>query len=333
MKKALIIALVLIVVGAAVVLAVFAATGFDFAKLSVVKYEERNYTVTEGFTKIRVESDVTDIILKPSADGAVRVNCYEAERVKYTVSVSDGELVIKETDERKWYDHIELFSRDRDITVYLPVTEYESLVVNVDTGDVQVPSEFSFGTVGITTDTGDVDFFAYVLGNVRIETDTGDVEYDGTAGALEISTNTGDVDCDASTGGPIKITTDTGDVTCSATASSLEIETDTGDVALKNTESGSVKVFVDTGEVKLSRVKASGKMEITTSTGDVLFEMSDAQTISVATDTGDVTGTLLTDKIFRASSNTGRVRVPNTLSGGLCEIEVNTGDISIEIAK
>ena len=67
------------------------------------------------------------------------------------------------------------------------------------------------------------------------------------------------------------------------------------------------------------------------STGDVRFTDCDAAEICVKTDTGDVTGSLLSDKVFITNTDTGSVNVPETISGGKCEIITDTGDIKITI--
>ena len=48
-------------------------------------------------------------------------------------------------------------------------------------------------------------------------------------------------------------------------------------------------------------------------------------------DTGDVSGTLLTEKVFVVRSGSGKIRVPETVSGGMCKITTSTGDVSIQI--
>ncbi|MBQ3893898.1 MAG: DUF4097 family beta strand repeat protein, partial [Clostridia bacterium] len=78
---------------------------------------------------------------------------------------------------------------------------------------------------------------------------------------------------------------------------------------------------------------ASGRFDIERDTGDVKFDRCDAAEIKVETDTGDVTGTLLTEKVFITKTDTGKVSVPSAASGGRCEIETDTGDIKISIAK
>ena len=65
----------------------------------------------------------------------------------------------------------------------------------------------------------------------------------------------------------------------------------------------------------------------------VPIHASDAGTINIKTGTGDVSGSLLSGKVFSVTSDTGNVKVPDTQSGGLCEIHTNTGDINITVMK
>ena len=66
-------------------------------------------------------------------------------------------------------------------------------------------------------------------------------------------------------------------------------------------------------------------------TGDVTFERCGAKKIRVKTDTGRVQGTLLGEMVFYAKTDTGKVRVPKSTTGGLCEITTDTGDIIFSI--
>ena len=76
---------------------------------------------------------------------------------------------------------------------------------------------------------------------------------------------------------------------------------------------------------------ASENFSVKRSTGNVKFNDCDAAEIYVKTDTGDVTGSLLSDKVFIANSDTGRIDVPKTVTGGRCEIDTDTGDIRITV--
>lgn len=150
--------------------------------------------------------------------------------------------------------------------------------------------------------------------------------------ALAIETDTGDVFIPNNFNfETVDIDGDTSDIKCFASVSNLEIETSTGDVNLDAVTADRISLSADTGDINLKSVIANNIIEIETDTGDVIFEGSDAKNISIETDTGDVTGTLLTSKVFITESDTGRINVPKTESGGRCKIVTSTGDIKIDI--
>ena len=72
-------------------------------------------------------------------------------------------------------------------------------------------------------------------------------------------------------------------------------------------------------------------MHLERSTGDVKFTLCDAGELFVKTTTGNVIGSLCSEKIFMAKASTGKVEVPKSVTGGICEIETSTGDIRITI--
>ncbi|MBQ7507683.1 MAG: DUF4097 family beta strand repeat protein [Lachnospiraceae bacterium] len=134
------------------------------------------------------------------------------------------------------------------------------------------------------------------------------------------------------------------------TYGNLSVETETGDIRIPNLRFSNIALKLSTGELKLS-AQTAGMIQIKTDTGDMLlkncladslyaetdtgdvvFDQSDANEIHVKTDTGDVSGSLLTAKVFTAITDTGDVDVPAETSGGICEIQTDTGDIRISIA-
>ena len=92
----------------------------------------------------------------------------------------------------------------------------------------------------------------------------------------------------------------------------------------------SLESLGDTGDIILNHVIVQ-KILIERTTGDVSFENCDAAELSIRTDTGDVSGSLLSEKIFITKSNNGKIDVPETVTGGKCEITTDTGDIIIVI--
>jgi DUF4097 and DUF4098 domain-containing protein YvlB len=78
-------------------------------------------------------------------------------------------------------------------------------------------------------------------------------------------------------------------------------------------------------------VRDDDKICINRSTGNVFLGSSDAVEIVIHTTTGDVDGVLLTEKVFVVSTKAGIVDVPESMSGGRCEVHTTTGDIGFTI--
>lgn len=320
-KIVLILAAVLIVIGGLLFTGALAMAHWDFASLGNAKYETRTVEIGEAFRDILILSDTEDIALLPSEDGTCRVVFVEREGIGHTAAVQDGMLTIESVDTRSWYDWLtfgvgSLYgSGSPEITLWLPAAEYASLVISEDTGDIDLPADFRFGRIDITAGTGDVRCAASAAGPIRIRTDTGDIRLEGvSAEALELTVSTGRVEVRT--------------VACEGPA---ELHVSTGKAFLTDVSCASFVSDGNTGDLTLENVTASGPVFIERSTGDVRFVNSDAQELTVQTDTGSVTGSLLSPKVFVTKTDTGRVQVPETTSGGPCRITTDTGDIVIDI--
>lgn len=311
----LITAAALIALGLILFACVMANYDWDFTKLSTVTYVTNTYETNGEFDKISINVDTTEIEFVPTEDKSCSIVCFEAEKEKHSATVQNGTLVIDTIDTRKWYDHICISLGTPKMTVYLPQNEYASLFIETDTGDINIPKDFTFEKIEIDGDTSDIDCFASVSNILEIEFSTGDINVDGiTAGQISLTTTTGEITVN--------------DVT---TKNDIDIKTDTGTVRLTDVSCADFVAESDTGTITLKNVVATGSFSVESDTGDVRFENSDAAQISVKTSTGDVTGTLLSEKVFITETSTGRISVPKTTSGGKCEITTSTGDIKIDV--
>lgn len=311
-----IIASALLIAGAIIFTGVLVMIKFDFSKLSTVRLETNTYEIVGSFKNISISTIDSDVEFVLSDDGVCRAVCDEPQRMKHAVDVRDDTLFIDVTDERRWYDHIGIFGlRSPKVTVYLPSEEYHSLLISSRTGDTKIPSGFVFRGVDISATTGDVRFFA------------------DTAGALDIRVTTGDVRIENVSAASVTLSVSTGDIRASGINCSEDmlIKVTTGEAKLSGVTCKNLSSTGSTGDIELTDVVAFEKFHITRSTGDVEFKRSDAAEIYVKVSTGDVEGTLLTEKIFVTDTSTGSVKVPQTVSGGKCEIKTSTGDIKISI--
>ncbi len=320
MKKTivwLITATILIIIGTIILAGALTMNKWDLTKLNATKFETNNYEINEEFKNISIDTDTADIVFALSDDGNTKVICYEEEKMKHSVKVEEETLNIEIVNTKKWYDYIGIHFGTPEITVYLPDTEYTSLLIKESTGDVMLPMDFKFQSIDIEVSTGDVSCFACALKSVNITASTGDIYVEGiTTGSLNLCTSTGritgnSVICDEN----VNITVSTG-------------KTELTDVSCKSLNSAG-----STGSILLKNVIASDAFSITRDTGNVKFEGCDAAELFIETDTGSVSGTLLSDKIFMTESDTGSINVPKTVTGGKCEIKTDTGSIRIEIQK
>ena len=317
MKKAtkawLIAAGILILTGCVLFAVLFAGLKWDFSKLSTGKYETNIYEVDKTFGDISFTTDTADISFALSDDGRCRVECYEEENAKHSVSVEDDVLTVKINDKRAWYDYIGFNFESPKITVYLPKTEYNALFIEECTGNVELPKDYSFGSVDISVTTGNVDIFAEIRNGAKVKTSTGNICAENmTAGNLDFSVTTGTI--------TVSNVVCKGDISVNVSTGKANLT----DISCKNlTSSGS------TGNLSLNHVIAEETMTVKRSTGDIRFKDCDAAEIYIKTSTGRVSGNFLSDKVFVTDTGTGRVSVPETVTGGKCEIKTGTGDIEI----
>ena len=296
-KKWLVLAGVMLIIGGTIFVVSMSYLKWDFNKLSLAKYENNSYSVTESFSSLAIDTDTADVTFAISTDNSVRVDLYEESNAKHEVLVEDGTLKITVKNNKAWYEYIGFNFSSPKITVYLPLGAYGNLDIDLSTGDIVIPNGYFFNNVQINGSTADVIFNASASGSVNIDLSTGDI------------------------------------VIKNASAPSFSLMVTTGDIELIDVNLGTLVSSGSTGDVDLIRVIAIGKIDITRTTGDVEFESIDASELYIKTTTGDVEGSLLSSKIFIVETNTGDKRVPQTTTGGKCEIKTGTGDVEITVVQ
>ena len=286
-KKLLIAGTALVITGAVICAGAGAALGFDFSKLDTANSVTNTYPVSDDFSSISIKADTDDVIFVPSKDGKCSVVCVEDSERLHDVRVENDTLLIDPKDENKISWHFMSVGNHFKTTVYLPESQYKELSVISDTGDLDVPKEFSFDKVKAS---------------------------DISAESMEMKSDTGDIKLTN-----IQLTEE------------FRSEEDTGDVIIDGMTCKDFYSKGNTGDLKMTKVEVSQKMDLDRDTGDIDLEDCDADEIFIVTDTGDVKGTLLSEKVFITKTDTGDVNVPNSISGGRCEITTDTGDINISL--
>ena len=273
MKKKLRISLILLIAGIIFCAVALSFVGFDFSKLDSSGYTTETFVAETDFLDIRIHANTSDVRFAVSDDLSCKVVSRHKDYMAFTAEIKDSVLVIRETDQRQWYEHIGIHWGDGGVmTVYLPKGTYCNLFAETDTGDITVPKDYTFANAQLSTDTGDIRYYGGLEGDLKAEVDTGDIILKDihTPGNITLEADTGnlklhDVICEN-----LKIETDTGDVKLSkCDAGAIDATTDTGDI------SGSLltdKIFIvdnSTGKVIIPESTSGGKCKLDTSTGDI----------------------------------------------------------------
>ncbi len=252
------------------------------------------HTVTESFSDIRIKASAGEVRILPSLDGTCRVDVAGIEKNFFSVAVVDGVLTVTEEDTRKWYEYIGIYTAEVEACVYLPDFAYTSLTADVNSGDVEV------GQVCVES--------------VKIDGSSGEIEISGWSGtSLEASTSSGE----------IELTNVQGD--------RVAVDSNGGDIDVENTTAGSFVAGSGSGKISLENVLTEGETRIESNSGSVRLTACDGASYTIKTSSGSVKGSVRTAKIFIPKSNSGRIDVPKSTTGGVFDVQTSSGNISIKI--
>ena len=308
--------LIPIIVGAALLTA-----GAILLPIAIVNSSSKAKEVTnevvldKSITNFDFDLDISDLEFKASQDGTSKLVLKESEKMYHEVKVEGETLNVVFHDRREWHERMFSGFIDYKVTAYLPAGEYGDFTLDSDTGDTLIPSGYSFENLNVKMHTGNFKSSANVKNAIKLESTTGNVRFS------EISAK--EIDIKSSTG---NITLENVNV-----EEKIKLKVSTGNVNLTGTKGNDLDANASTGKITLTNTIISNHILIKASTGDVKFNDSDAETLNITTSTGDVRGTLLTSKVFYVSSDTGKINVPKSTEGGLCEIKTDTGDVNISI--
>ena len=297
----------LIVFGSILFVAGSAAFGLAIAKgvfkdNQFTKEVTKEYVLEDSFNKIDIDIVTADLTFKPSEDDKTKVVSVEKEKIHHTAKVSNDTLIIREQDDRKFYEKWFGFMSRMKVTVYLPENTYEELKIDITTGSTLVEDVFNFDKLNIKSTTGDLKLQNVTGKNADIKITTGNVTltHYRLENSLNIDTTSGDYTFN--------------DVQCEKAA----LHTTSGKYILND--------FIVTGALDSDRPN----LDISGVSSDVYFKNSDAHNIKVKVTTGDIRGNFLTEKNIDAKTTTGNSKVDsNSMAADKCYIRTTTGDIDI----
>lgn len=333
-KRIILISVLLFVIGLIVSFISLCMVNFEFSKFSNLTYTQTEYTDIKDFKNIEIDSDF-DININPTDDGKIKIECNESEELYNNIEVKDNTLFITSNDTRKWYEKafVLFMIKPMTIDIYLPETNYNDLKIHTGSGDTFVSEKFNFENADLKSSSGDINFKASSK-EINIKCTSGDL-YVADSKAENINLRATSGDCEAvnviakndftaqSTSGDIELD--------SCDAENLSLNATSGDIYAEDCNAEDINLSAKSGECEIVNTIAENNITIKTTSGDIELDLCDAENLNLTAKSGDIKGTLLSEKIFLTDTNSGDIRVPNSINGGRCEVSTKSGNIKFKI--
>ncbi|MBQ8893780.1 MAG: DUF4097 family beta strand repeat protein [Clostridia bacterium] len=288
---------------------------FDFLKLSPLRYDTKTYPLEEPFHSIDILTAEHDIILLPT-EGECKLVCTESKQIFHAVEVENGTLTVRRVDNSRWYEHFGLFWHEElSVTLYMPAGEYEALVLKSVSGDVEVPDQFIFADIDLSSTSGNLFLGSASKGSLKLTTVSGNIEGVNTVAAT-LSAN--------STSGCISLS--------SLTAETLDLHSVSGELRLSRLTAGSITAKTTSGDVFLRDLQAESAAQLTTVSGNIQLEDADAGSFETKTISGDIEGSIRSPKNFITDTTSGDFHLPaSDPAAGSFSIKTTSGDATITL--
>lgn len=317
-KICFLVAGVCIALGLVLSLGALAVAKFDLMSLlnraQTLPTQVVTYPVDHAFSRIVVDTMDAQVQLLPSPDGTCRVECSENEELTYQVSVSDDTLTIQAEVSRPWFNHlVSITWSESQVVVYLPEQTYESLAISTASADVTVPENFTFSSVQVETGSGNIQIAAPVQDTLSAQSASGLVSVSQSSPrSLEAHTVSGNLELSQ--------------LQCEQ----LTATSTSGGVVLSDIQCTQLTTENTSGKTLLTQVRASGSIQMDSISGDLQLTGCDASSLRLQSISGDISGSLLSSKMFSTHTTSGDVSVPQSATGGTCDVTTVSGSISFQ---
>lgn len=334
LKIALIVAAALVATGIITLTVVAVASGFDAAHLGNVGYIDTTHDVGEAFHSIEIDSDSADILVVPSTDGTCRVVFHDmdSDSIVRSVGVVDGCLTVVRQDKQPL--RLSVSFTAPQLTLYLPGDTYDELEVDSGSGRIDISVALKLNEAELEASSGAVSASQLTVAHeLDAETSSGRLSLaDCTAAELRAHSSSGRVTLErvSCTDADVKTTSGSLGITDLTAGGKLECESSSGAQRLEAVRCGELKLKATSGSLHADDLIASGSLAAETSSGSIRLNGCDAAELELESSSGSIRGSLLSEKVYIATSSSGSVRVPDTRSGGFCRIRTSSGAIHFD---
>lgn len=319
MKTVLIIALILLLVGAILFGIGWALLSNHSVENGTVKEVVNVYHISEAPQKINIKTVSGRVELLPIEGDEWRVECKETEGTPHTIELIDGVLTIEQTGSIKnWYEYIGIFTsfQDLGVVVYLPAGVYESLDIDSTSGSIKVQEGFTFTTAKLHNTSG----------SILCASDVVDV--------LDVKNASGSITVSGSVEKDLYIKNTSGSITVSGGVNGkLDITNVSSGITIQDATPTSVTIKNNSGGINLINVVCSGDCKIENGSSSIELKNCDAASFDLKTVSGGIRASILSGKTFDCCSTSGGVHVPENTDGGTFKAKTTSGGIRVEVVS
>lgn len=295
----------------------FAAVGILLAAVSVVMvhgdfrllstttpYVEKTYSVNADtvHTVILNTYDQKVQIVK-SADNQIHLDYFDRDKEQYTISSSNGELLIDLTRNMKWFDYIGIdFYGGVTFKIAVPDDMVCDFSLSTSNGQITMDNLSEKGNLALTTSNGNI-----VLTDVT------------TTGSLKSGTSNGYIGMsNLSAAGPIEASTSNSNISANGvSASGISMHSSNGKLNLSNMNSKKdIDIGTSNSNIQFSNISVATLFKIRSSNGSI---------------NGDINDTMKDFTVISHTSN-GNDNLPESLAGGSKSLDVKTSNGNINVS-
>jgi len=229
-KKIGVIAIIVLVLGAALNVGMSIAGGF-------IKNTEE-IEITKEFTKINITGDNTaiEVVRTSSSNGKVEFINKKSSRNKVEAYVQGDTLYVEM--KKKFFNgfNIGFNASGNKIIVTVPDEKYEELTTHTDNGQI-IAKDLQFKNVDIESNNGKIVLEDLETKNVHVKTDNGKIDFHNVTGDIEAKSDNGQ----------ISMVTDNLD-------RSISLKTDNGLINIRTTtepENATINADIDNGRIDI----------------------------------------------------------------------------------
>ena len=229
-KKIGVIAIIVLVLGAALNVGMSIAGGF-------IKNTEE-IEITKEFTKINITGDNTaiEVVRTSSSNGKVEFINKKSSRNKVEAYVKGDTLYVEM--KKKFFNglNIGFNASGNKIIVTVPDEKYEELTTHTDNGQI-IAKDLQFKNVDIESNNGKIVLEDLETKNVHVKTDNGKIDFHNVTGDIEAKSDNGQ----------ISLVTDNLD-------RSISLKTDNGLINIRTTtepENATINADIDNGRIDI----------------------------------------------------------------------------------